>query len=115
VVVALMALINLPILLLGVILSCTWASIQRDRRRKRVALERGRCELAVAAVPGHECGMPIAACLDLYEGDRYRFFRWLCDGHARDAERRARGGLYRIEWLSAGDPGEPTSNPSVAA
>jgi hypothetical protein len=97
--VAVMAALNMPVLLLLMVLSATWLGQWAEQRRKQAGLERGRCERKVPTLPGKTCGMPLVACVELYEGDAYHFFQWVCDEHARDASRRVKGSLVRVDWL----------------
>ena len=96
---AVMAALNMPILLLSLILSATWLAHWAEQRRKERGLERGICQRKEPTVPGGICGMPLVACVELYEGDAYHFFQWVCDAHARDASRRIKGSLVRVDWL----------------
>ena len=68
-------------------------------RRSRRALARGHCARRVPGTPGGTCGRPIAARVDVYQGYEYRFEQWVCHEHATDAERRARGRSYRVDWI----------------
>ena len=95
---------NLPVLILTLIGVCALWSYRVDKARKERAFKTGQCQKPVAASPNRICGQPIAAHMDIYGAYGYKFFQWLCDEHARDGERRARGGAYRIEWLREGAP-----------
>ncbi|MFN2593626.1 MAG: hypothetical protein ABR579_01905, partial [Actinomycetota bacterium] len=68
---AVMAALNMPVLLLSLILTATWWSQWSEQRRKQAGLERGRCQREETSVPGGSCGMPLVACVELYEGDAY--------------------------------------------
>lgn len=92
-------LMNLPLWILGVLGISALVSHWTDRWRKERAFRAGRCQKPDETTPDHICGMPIVAHMDVYGAYGYKFFQWLCDEHARDGERRMRGGLYRIEWL----------------
>lgn len=95
-------LMNLPVGILSM-LGISWVlSRWIDTRRKEKAFRRGRCQKPDGTSPDRMCGMPIVAHMDIYSAYGYKFFQWLCDEHARDGERRMRGGLYRIEWLHEG-------------
>jgi hypothetical protein len=83
------------------------------RRKIRRALAKGTCQKRVQGVPGGICGMPIAARMDALEAYEYRFFQFLCYEHALDADRRARGRLYKIEWLE--DEPVPPETPAHGA
>lgn len=72
--------------------------------RAEAALAKNRCQAGSWWLPGSRCHQPVVARLDLYEGYEYRFFRWLCEDHATDAERRSRGATYRIDRLPAPAP-----------
>lgn len=99
---ALLLFMNLPVAILALLGASYLVSHQVDERRKERAFRQGRCQKPLDAAPGNECGMPIVAHMDVYSAYGYKFFQWLCDEHARDGERRMRGGLYRIEWLPEG-------------
>jgi hypothetical protein len=90
---------NLPLAILGVLGLSALVSHHLDARRKERAYRLGMCQKPVDGSPNRICGMPIVAHMDIYGAYGYKFFQWLCDEHARDGERRMRGGLYRIEWL----------------
>jgi hypothetical protein len=100
----LLLLMNLPLGILTVLGVSAVSSNWLDARKKERAFRAGRCQKPDASTPDHVCGMPIAAHMDIYGAYGYKFFQWLCDEHARDGERRQRGGLYRIEWLREGAP-----------
>lgn len=68
-----------------------------SERRARRAFKRGTCQRVVPGLPGGECGQPIVARIDLYQGYEYRFHQRVCDEHTRDAKVRARGFRYRVE------------------
>ena len=70
-----------------------------DRHAER-ALAKGVCEAGSRWLPGHRCGQPASARLDLYEGYEYRYFRCLCDEHENEARRRMRGTAYRVSPLT---------------
>ena len=76
-------------------------SRNHEARAER-AFSRGRCQAGSRWLPGHSCGQPIAARLDVYEGYEYRFFRWLCEEHAGQAQRRASGSSYRLDRVADG-------------
>src|SRR5918999_266787 len=99
---ALLLFMNLPLAILGLLGVSAVLNHWLDARRKERAFRAGMCQKPDAASPNRVCGMPIVAHMDIYGAYGYRFFQWLCDEHARDGERRMRGGLYRIEWLREG-------------
>ena len=99
---ALLLFMNLPLAILGTAGASWLLSRWLDDRRKERAFRLGQCQKPDGTSPNSICGMPIVAPMDLYGADGYKFFQWLCDEHARDGERRMRGGLYRIEWLQEG-------------
>ena len=71
----------------------------RSELRAQAALSSSRCQAGSRWLPGRSCNQPAVARLDVYEGYEYRFFRCLCDEHARDAERRMAGPTYRLSSL----------------
>jgi hypothetical protein len=99
---ALLLFMNLPLAILGLLGASAVVSHRLDAHRKERAFKIGACQKADDASPNKMCGMPIVAHMDIYGAYGYKFFQWLCDEHARDGERRMRGGLYRIEWLPEG-------------
>ena len=101
---ALLLYMNLPVAILGLLGITAFASYRIDKTRKERAFRTGLCQKPDASSPNRICGMPIAAEMDIYGAYGYKFFQWLCDEHARDGERRMRGGLYRIERLREGAP-----------
>jgi hypothetical protein len=101
---ALVLYLNLPVLILTLLGACALTSYQVDKVRKERGFRCGQCQKPDSSSPNHICGMPIVAHMDVYGAYGYKFFQWLCDEHARDGERRLRGGMYRIEWLREGAP-----------
>jgi hypothetical protein len=101
---ALLVLLNLPVWILAVLGISSVSNHYVDARRKERGFRAGRCQKPDGTTPDRICGMPIVAHMDVYGAYGYKFFKWLCDEHARDGERRMRGGLYRIEWLREGAP-----------
>ncbi|HEY7874041.1 MAG TPA: hypothetical protein VIG64_02855 [Actinomycetota bacterium] len=99
---ALYLLMNLPLGILTLMGVTSVSSRWIDAHRKQRAFRAGRCQMPEHTSPDRICGMPIVAHMDVYGAYGYKFFQWLCDEHARDGERRMRGGLYRIEWLREG-------------
>ncbi|MDQ3879128.1 MAG: hypothetical protein M3290_12390, partial [Actinomycetota bacterium] len=76
--VAVMAALNMPVLILSLVLSATWLAQWAEQRRKQIGLERGVCQREQPSLPGGHCGMPLVACVELYEGDAYHFLQWVC-------------------------------------
>ena len=101
---ALLIVMNLPVIILAMLGLSALISHRLDAHRKERAFRLGLCQKPDERSPNHVCGMPIAAHMDIYGAYGYKFFQWLCDEHACDGERRMRGGLYRIEWLREGAP-----------
>ena len=75
-----------------------WGSGHSEDRAEK-ALAEGRCQARSRWLPG-ACNQPVAARLDVFEGYEYRFFRCLCLEHATEAERKAQGASYRVDWLA---------------
>ncbi len=75
------------------------ARVSRAAAMRR--LKKGGCGRREHPASRSTCGMPIAARIDIFEGYEYRFHQWVCDQHARDAERRGSGRRFRVEWLQA--------------
>ena len=67
-----------------------------SERRARKAFAAGRCRRKVPGVPGGECGQPLSARVDAYQGYEYRFHEWVCEEHARDGRVREKGFSYRV-------------------
>lgn len=99
---ALVLYMNLPLAILTLLGATALSTYWIDKRRKERAFRTGQCQKPDPTSPNRICGMPIVAEMDVYGAYGYKFFQWLCDEHARDGERRMRGGLYRIEWLREG-------------
>lgn len=95
-----MALCNGPI---AAVLALDILQGSRSDRHAEKALGKGICQAGSRWLPGHRCGQPAAARLDLFEGYEYRFFKCLCDEHELEARRRMRGMAYRVNALAAED------------
>jgi hypothetical protein len=101
---ALLLYMNLPVVILTLLGACAFFSYRIDKTRRDRAFKTGRCQKPDSTSPDRICGMPIVAHMDVYGAYGFKFFQWLCDEHAREGERRLRGGMYRIEWLREGTP-----------
>ena len=94
-----MALVNGP---LAWVLVADFLDSRNHEARAERAFAKGLCQARARWLPGHSCGQPIVARLDVYEGYEYRFFRWLCEEHAGEASRRAPGSTYRLDRVASG-------------
>ena len=94
-----MALCNGP---LAWVLVADFLDSRNHEARAERAFAQGRCQARARWLPGHSCGQPIVARLDVYEGYEYRFFKWLCEEHSGDALRRATGSTYRLDRVAKG-------------
>jgi hypothetical protein len=95
-----MALCNGPI---AVVLALDILQGSRSGKHAERALAKGVCQAGSRWLPGHRCGQPTTATLELYEGYEYRFFQCLCDEHEVEARRRMRGTAYRVNALASRD------------
>lgn len=88
-----MFLVNGP---LAALLVADFSDSAMSERRARRMFKAGRCMRKVPGLPGGQCGQPIAARVDVYQGYEYRFHEWVCDEHQRDGQLRQRGFNYRV-------------------